>query len=260
MVRAGMPASDVERHFDVSVRAVFKWVAVFCDVGQNALLAREGAGRPPKVSPDQLRWIADAVRGRTADHLKFELGVVDLAPNRQPDRTAVSHDAEPAEDVFLDSPEPVPFCHLGTTTMSMKASLLAFCVAGSSLAVSSEEVLKLSFNTSSVVSESEYPELFSRWPLRSAVNPSPHPPVIALSQGSGIELFRGKRWQVARRFPSGSLSIGYRSRTDAGFTELRLPGEWLARSYPMLILEGAAAELWLAVFDAGPPHSVVIAA
>lgn len=133
--------------------------------------------------------------------------------------------------------------------MSMKASLLAFCVAGSSLAVSSEEVLKLSFNTSSVVSESEYPELFSRWPLRSAVNPSPHPPVIALSQGSGFELFRGKRWQVARRFPSGSLSIGYRSRTDAGFTELRLAGEWLARSYPMLILEGAAAELWLAVYD-----------
>jgi len=60
-----MPASDVARHFDVSVRAVFKWVAAFYDGGQNALLAREGAGRPPKVSPDQLRWIADTVRDRT---------------------------------------------------------------------------------------------------------------------------------------------------------------------------------------------------
>ncbi|MEF8728172.1 MAG: helix-turn-helix domain-containing protein [Accumulibacter sp.] len=51
MVRSGMPASDVARHFDVSVRAVFKWVAAFYDGGQNALLAREGAGRPPKVGP-----------------------------------------------------------------------------------------------------------------------------------------------------------------------------------------------------------------
>ncbi len=75
MVRSGMPASDVARHFDVSVRAVFKWVAAFYDGGQNALLAREGAGRPPKVSPDQLRWIADTVRDRTPDQLKFEFGL-----------------------------------------------------------------------------------------------------------------------------------------------------------------------------------------
>jgi len=45
MVRPGMPASDVASYFDVSVRAVFKRVAAFYDGGQNALLAREGAGR-----------------------------------------------------------------------------------------------------------------------------------------------------------------------------------------------------------------------
>ena len=45
------------------------------DGGQNALLAREGAGRPPKVSPDQLRWIADTVRDRTPDQLKFDFGL-----------------------------------------------------------------------------------------------------------------------------------------------------------------------------------------
>jgi len=39
------------------------------------LLAREGAGRPPKVSPEQLRWIADTVRDRTPDQLKFEFGL-----------------------------------------------------------------------------------------------------------------------------------------------------------------------------------------
>ncbi|WP_363322106.1 helix-turn-helix domain-containing protein [Accumulibacter sp.] len=36
MVRAGMSASDVARHFDVSVRAALKWVAAFYDGGQKA--------------------------------------------------------------------------------------------------------------------------------------------------------------------------------------------------------------------------------
>ncbi|MCM8641536.1 helix-turn-helix domain-containing protein [Accumulibacter sp.] len=75
MMRAGMPASHVAHHLDVSVRAVFKWIAAFYDGGQNALLAREGAGRPPKVTPEQLRWIADTVRDRTPDQLKFEFGL-----------------------------------------------------------------------------------------------------------------------------------------------------------------------------------------
>jgi len=46
----------------------------FCDGGQNALLPGEGAGRP-QGNPEQRRCIADAVRDRTPDWFRFELGL-----------------------------------------------------------------------------------------------------------------------------------------------------------------------------------------
>jgi len=64
----------VARHCDVSVRAVFKWAVAFSERGQNALLARKGAGRPTKFRPDLLGWIADSARDRTPDQLTFEFG------------------------------------------------------------------------------------------------------------------------------------------------------------------------------------------
>ena len=75
MVRAGIPARVVAEQFSVSVRLVFKWVAAFSEGGQNALLAKEGAGRPPKVTAEQLQWIADTVRDQTPDQLRFEFGL-----------------------------------------------------------------------------------------------------------------------------------------------------------------------------------------
>ncbi|NBS75672.1 MAG: helix-turn-helix domain-containing protein [Betaproteobacteria bacterium] len=44
MLRAGIPAHVVAEQFSVSARVVFKWVAAFSEGGQNALLAKEGAG------------------------------------------------------------------------------------------------------------------------------------------------------------------------------------------------------------------------
>ena len=75
MVRAGIPARVVAEKFSVSARVVFKWVAAFSEGGQNALLAKEGAGRPPKVTAEQLQWIADTVRDQTPDQLRFEFGL-----------------------------------------------------------------------------------------------------------------------------------------------------------------------------------------
>lgn len=74
-VRSGLAPTDVARHFGVTVRAVFKWVATFNDGGHNALAARMGSGRPTKLTPEQLQWIADTVRDQTPDQLKFSFGL-----------------------------------------------------------------------------------------------------------------------------------------------------------------------------------------
>lgn len=75
MARAGMGASEIAKFFDVSIRAVFKWIAAYSSGGQNALQAKEGAGRPPKVKPEDLAWIAETVKDHTPDQLKFEFGL-----------------------------------------------------------------------------------------------------------------------------------------------------------------------------------------
>lgn len=75
MMRSGIPVAEVARFFNVSTRAVFGWVATFAQSGQNGLLAKEGAGRPPKVSAEQLRWIAMLVRDNTPNQLRFEFGL-----------------------------------------------------------------------------------------------------------------------------------------------------------------------------------------
>lgn len=75
MVRSGTPPSTVAQQFGVSVRAVFKWMAAFAEGGQNALQAKEGAGRPPKVTPEQMQWIANTVRDQTPDQFRFEFGL-----------------------------------------------------------------------------------------------------------------------------------------------------------------------------------------
>lgn len=75
MVRSGYSVADVAALFCVSTRAVFNWLAAFAEGGQNALVAKEGAGRPPKVSPEQMRWIANAVRNNTPNQLRFEFGL-----------------------------------------------------------------------------------------------------------------------------------------------------------------------------------------
>lgn len=75
MVRSGFSVTDVAEFFGVSSRAVFKWLATFAESGQHGLLAKDGSGRPPKVGPEQMQWIADTVRNNTPNQLRFEFGL-----------------------------------------------------------------------------------------------------------------------------------------------------------------------------------------
>ena len=61
--------------FEVSALAVFKWVAAFSEGGQNSLVAKDGAGRQPKVSAAKMQWVVDTVGDYTPDELKFEFGL-----------------------------------------------------------------------------------------------------------------------------------------------------------------------------------------
>ena len=75
MVRNGIPVAEVARFFSVPTRAAFGWVATFAQSAQNGLLAKDGAGRPPKVNAEQLRWIAMLVRDNTPNQLRFDFGL-----------------------------------------------------------------------------------------------------------------------------------------------------------------------------------------
>lgn len=78
-VREGQTAQSVAAAFGVNVRSVFRWLADFASGGQNALLAKPIPGRPSKVSAQQMRWLAQAVRDHTPLQYKFEFGLWTLS-------------------------------------------------------------------------------------------------------------------------------------------------------------------------------------
>ena len=75
MMKEGFSAKEVANALAVTTRAVYKWVAISVNEGQKGLLAKTGAGRPAKVTPDQMQWIANTIRDNTPDQLKFEFGL-----------------------------------------------------------------------------------------------------------------------------------------------------------------------------------------
>lgn len=52
-----------------------RWLADFANGGQNALLAKPIPGRAPKLSAEEMAWIARAVRDNTPQQFKFEFGL-----------------------------------------------------------------------------------------------------------------------------------------------------------------------------------------
>lgn len=78
-IREGQDVSSVAAAYGINVRSVFRWLADFANGGQNALLAKTIPGRPPKVSEEEMRWLAKAVRENTPLQYKFAFGLWTLS-------------------------------------------------------------------------------------------------------------------------------------------------------------------------------------
>ena len=78
-VREGQEVSEVAAAFGVNVRSVFRWLADFANGGQNALLSKPIPGRPPKLSAEQMRWLAQAVKEHSPLQFKFVFGLWTLS-------------------------------------------------------------------------------------------------------------------------------------------------------------------------------------
>jgi transposase len=75
----GQTATRVAAAFGLNVRTVFNWLANFSDGGEEALLAKPIPGRPPKVSDEDMRWIAQAVRNHTPQQFGFDYALWTLS-------------------------------------------------------------------------------------------------------------------------------------------------------------------------------------
>jgi len=78
-VHEGQSATRVAAAYGVNVRTVFRWLADFSNGGQKALLAKPICGRPPKLSFDEMRWLAQAVKDNTPLQFKFSFGLWTLS-------------------------------------------------------------------------------------------------------------------------------------------------------------------------------------
>ena len=78
-VRQGQPVKEVAAAYGLNTRTIYRWLSQFANGGQNALLAKPIPGRPPKVTPEEMRWIAQAVRDDTPQQFKFPYGLWTLS-------------------------------------------------------------------------------------------------------------------------------------------------------------------------------------
>ena len=78
-VREGQDVASVAAAYGVNVRSVFRWLADFANGGQNALLSKAIPGRPAKVSAEEMRWLAKAVKDHSPLQFKFSFGLWTLS-------------------------------------------------------------------------------------------------------------------------------------------------------------------------------------
>ncbi len=78
-VSNGQTVNSVAQAFGVNIRSVFRWLSDFATGGQNALLAKPAPGAKPKVTAEEMRWIAETVRDQTPQQMKFDFGLWTLS-------------------------------------------------------------------------------------------------------------------------------------------------------------------------------------
>jgi len=78
-VKGGQTVASVASAMGMNIRTVFNWLSAYADGGQKALQAKPIPGRPPKVSGEEMRWIAQTVKDNTPQQLKFEYGLWTLS-------------------------------------------------------------------------------------------------------------------------------------------------------------------------------------
>ena len=78
-VRNGQTVESVAKAYGVNIRTVFRWLSKFASGGQQALLSKPIPGRPPKVTAEEMRWIAQTVRDKNPQQMKFEFALWTLS-------------------------------------------------------------------------------------------------------------------------------------------------------------------------------------
>jgi transposase len=74
-VKEGQSPEAVALAFGINTRSLYRWLADFASGGQNALLAKPISGRPPKVTAEEMQWIAQAVKDNTPQQYRFDFGL-----------------------------------------------------------------------------------------------------------------------------------------------------------------------------------------
>jgi len=74
-VQGGQSATDVAKTLGINRQTIYRWMANYLSGGQKALKAKPIPGRPPKLTPEQMQWIAEAVRENTPQQYQFEFAL-----------------------------------------------------------------------------------------------------------------------------------------------------------------------------------------
>ncbi len=82
-VKAGQTVESVAAANGLNIRTVFKWLAAYASGGQTALMAKPIPRRPMKLTPDEMRWVAQAVRDDTPLQWKFDFALWTLSIIRE---------------------------------------------------------------------------------------------------------------------------------------------------------------------------------
>ena len=82
-LKNGQSPQSVAQAYGVNIRTVYRWMANFINGGQQALLAKPISGRPPKITQEQMAWLAKAVKDNTPQQFKFEFGLWTLSIIRE---------------------------------------------------------------------------------------------------------------------------------------------------------------------------------